>query len=84
MVLKTQGTPYSVCGAGDLLSLFRCISCKYICGTDTTRASLMGAGARRCRRTPLLPPAVVAPLTARLPPSACVQLAACTRAASPR
>ena len=39
-----QGLPYSISGTGDLLALFRCISCKYKFSTDLTKPQLMGAG----------------------------------------
>lgn len=40
-----QGLPYSINGVGDLLALFRCISCKYKFATDPGKALQMGAGA---------------------------------------
>ena len=40
-----QGLPYSINGVGDLLALFRCISCKYKFATDVCKAQQMGAGA---------------------------------------
>ena len=46
IVLNTQGIPYSVMGASDLLALFRCISCKYKFTTDTSKPWLMGPGER--------------------------------------
>lgn len=39
-----QGLPFCIIGAGDLLALFRCISCKYKYSTDTTKPWLMGPG----------------------------------------
>jgi nucleolar complex protein 2 len=44
IVLNTQGLPYSINGVGDLLALFRCISCKYKFTTDLTKTHTMGAG----------------------------------------
>ncbi|GAB4817190.1 hypothetical protein N2152v2_004236 [Parachlorella kessleri] len=46
IVLGTQGLPYSISGTGDLLALFRCISCKYKFSTDLTKPQLMGAVGR--------------------------------------
>lgn len=43
-MLNTQGLPYSINGVGDLLALFRCISCKYKFSTDVTKPQQMGAG----------------------------------------
>lgn len=42
--ITAQGLPYAINGTGDLLSLFRCISCKYKFCTDLTKPHLMGAG----------------------------------------
>lgn len=42
VVLNTQGMPFSLNGCGDLLALFRCISCKYKFSTDTTKTWNMG------------------------------------------
>jgi hypothetical protein len=42
VVLNTQGMPFSINGCGDLLALFRCISCKYKFSTDTTKTWIMG------------------------------------------
>ncbi len=33
-------------GIGDLLALFRCISCRYCFGTDATKPELLGAPGR--------------------------------------
>lgn len=44
--LYTQGLPYSINGVGDLLALFRCISCKYKFATDPGKALQMGAVGR--------------------------------------
>jgi hypothetical protein len=46
VVLNTQGLPYSINGVGDLLALFRCISCKYKFSTDVTKTHAMGAVGR--------------------------------------
>lgn len=51
VVLNTQGLPYSINGVGDLLALFRCISCKYKFSTDVAKAQQMGAGGCRVRCT---------------------------------
>ncbi len=36
-----QGVPFSVAGCADLLALFRCVSCRYKFGTDTSKPVLM-------------------------------------------
>ena len=41
-----QGLPYSINGVGDLLALFRCISCKYKFATDASKPQQMGAVGR--------------------------------------
>jgi hypothetical protein len=41
-----QGLPFTVAGAGDLLALFRCVSCRYRFGTDADQPALMGAVGR--------------------------------------
>ena len=41
-----QGLPFCVAGVGDLLALFRCISCRYCFGTDATKPELLGAPGR--------------------------------------
>ena len=41
-----QGLPYAVAGIGDMLALFRCISCKYTFSTTTDVADLLGAPGR--------------------------------------
>ncbi|GMH33670.1 hypothetical protein BSKO_01504 [Bryopsis sp. KO-2023] len=46
VVLATQGLPYSVIGIGDLLALFRCISCRYHFPTDVFAPKLLGAVGR--------------------------------------
>ncbi|KAK9809776.1 hypothetical protein WJX73_005055 [Symbiochloris irregularis] len=46
VLLRTKGLPFCVAGAGDLLALFRCISCRYRFSTDITEASLLGAPGR--------------------------------------
>lgn len=38
-----QGLPFSIAGVGDLLALFRCVSCRYRFSTDMTKPALMGA-----------------------------------------
>jgi hypothetical protein len=38
-----QGLPFAIAGVGDLLALFRCVSCRYRFSTDATRPALMGA-----------------------------------------
>eukprot|EP00878_Enallax_costatus_P033847 GHUV01037420.1.p1 GENE.GHUV01037420.1~~GHUV01037420.1.p1 ORF type:complete len:126 (+),score=7.86 GHUV01037420.1:189-566(+) len=43
MVLSAQGLPFAIAGVGDLLALFRCVSCRYRFSTDVTRPALMGA-----------------------------------------
>jgi len=42
-VLSTQGLPYAVAGVGDLLALFRCISCRFSFSTDIMQPRLLGA-----------------------------------------
>ena len=41
-----QGLPFCVAGTGDLLALFRCISCRYCFSTDATKPELLGAPGR--------------------------------------
>ena len=41
-----QGLPYSINGVGDLLALFRCISCRFAFGTDVARPTSLGAPGR--------------------------------------
>eukprot|EP00877_Chromochloris_zofingiensis_P001109 jgi/Chrzof1/1099/Cz01g40030.t1 len=43
VVLSAQGLPFAVAGVGDLLALFRCVSCRYRFSTDCMKPSLMGA-----------------------------------------
>lgn len=38
-----QGLPFAVCGVGDLLALFRCVSVRYRFSTDICKPALMGA-----------------------------------------
>lgn len=38
-----QGLPFSISGVGDLLALFRCISCKYRFDADPSFGESMGA-----------------------------------------
>jgi hypothetical protein len=42
-LLLGQGLPFAIAGVGDLLALFRCVSCRYRFTTDVTRPALMGA-----------------------------------------
>ena len=44
--VSAQGLPYAVAGVGDLLALFRCISCKYTFSTTTEVPALLGAPGR--------------------------------------
>jgi len=44
--LQTQGLPYAVTGTGDLLALFRCVSCRYNFSTDVMQPCLLGAPGR--------------------------------------
>ncbi|GMH39305.1 hypothetical protein BSKO_07203 [Bryopsis sp. KO-2023] len=46
VMLVTQGLPFSISGVGDLLALFRCISCKYRFSTDGSKPETMGAVGR--------------------------------------
>lgn len=41
-----QGLPFCVAGTGDLLALFRCISCRYCFGTDIGAPAMLGAPGR--------------------------------------
>ena len=41
-----QGQPYCVAGSGDLLALFRCVSCRYTFGTDISKPENLGAPGR--------------------------------------
>lgn len=45
-VLQTKGLPFSLVGPGDLLALFRCLSCKYAFSLDKKQTALMGAPGR--------------------------------------
>ena len=38
-----QGLPFCVAGMGDLLALFRCISCRFAFGTNVARPTSLGA-----------------------------------------
>jgi hypothetical protein len=40
---RSQGLPFALAGVGDLLALFRCVSCRYRFSTDTSKPELMGA-----------------------------------------
>ena len=42
----SQGLPFCVAGTGDLLALFRCISCRYCFGTDVGAPLMLGAPGR--------------------------------------
>lgn len=46
VVLATKDLPFCVAGVGDLLALFRCITCRYTFGTDPRRPEKMGAPGR--------------------------------------
>ncbi len=46
MLIWLQGLPFCVAGVGDLLALFRCVSCRYCFGTDPTKPELLGAPGR--------------------------------------
>ena len=43
---SAQGLPFCVAGVGDLLSLFRCISCRYCFSLDSSRPTTLGAPGR--------------------------------------
>ena len=53
-----QGLPFCVAGIGDLLALFRCISCRYCFGTDATKPDLLGAPGRVFTTQEVWPPSV--------------------------
>lgn len=44
--LVTKGMPFCVAGTGDLLALFRCISCRFTFGTDINKPEELGAPGR--------------------------------------
>ena len=44
--LRTKGFPFCVAGMGDLLALFRCVSCRFSFGTDPGRPDRLGAPGR--------------------------------------
>lgn len=46
VLMWPQGLPFCVAGIGDLLALFRCVSCRYCFGTDPTKPELLGAPGR--------------------------------------
>eukprot|EP00887_Chlorella_sp_A99_P004335 scaffold15.g4335.t1 len=46
VVLRTKGMPFCVAGVGDLLALFRCISCRFAFGTAISTPHLLGAPGR--------------------------------------
>lgn len=43
VILSTEGLPFSISGVGDLLALFRCISCKYRFDSDPSYGESTGA-----------------------------------------
>ncbi|KAL4424685.1 hypothetical protein ABPG77_004492 [Micractinium sp. CCAP 211/92] len=46
IVLKTKNMPFCVAGMGDLLALFRCISCRFAFGTNVAKPATLGAPGR--------------------------------------
>ena len=84
----SQGLPYSINGAGDLLALFRCISCKYKFGTMLSKPQQMGAGERaRAWVGGGTSGSAHTPCQTRLPhvpPLVAAQWAACSQVASRR
>lgn len=44
--VAAQGLPFCVAGTGDLLALFRCISCRYCFGTNLREPAMLGAPGR--------------------------------------
>ena len=44
--MHAQGLPFCVAGVGDLLALFRCISCRYCFGTSVDAPEILGAPGR--------------------------------------
>ncbi|KAK9807511.1 hypothetical protein WJX72_001214 [[Myrmecia] bisecta] len=46
LILRTKGLPFCVAGVGDLLALFRCISCRFCFGTDVHNPHTLGAPGR--------------------------------------
>lgn len=46
VVLKTKEMPFCVAGMGDLLALFRCISCRFSFQTDDSQPERLGAPGR--------------------------------------
>ena len=46
MLRRMQGMPFCVAGMGDLLALFRCISCRFNFGTNVARPNTLGAPGR--------------------------------------
>jgi hypothetical protein len=45
-LLCLQGLPFCVAGLGDMLALFRCISCRFAFGTNVQRPNTLGAPGR--------------------------------------
>lgn len=45
-LLGLQGLPFCVAGLGDMLALFRCISCRFAFGTNVQRPNTLGAPGR--------------------------------------
>ncbi len=43
LTISLQGLPFAIAGVGDLLALFRCVSCRYRFAADASRPALMGA-----------------------------------------
>ena len=67
--LIPQGLPFCINGAGDLLALFRCISCKYKFSTDTAKPGLMGPGTLLALWPWPVPPAAAVAVPPARPPS---------------
>lgn len=45
-VLKTKGMPFCIAGFGDLLALFRCVSCRFAFGINPSHPHTLGAPGR--------------------------------------
>lgn len=61
LTISLQGLPFAIAGVGDLLALFRCVSCRYRFAADASRPALMGAIGRvfsswEVRPAPYAPP----------------------------
>ena len=54
--VAAQGLPFCVAGTGDLLALFRCISCRYCFGTNLREPAMLGAPGRVFATTEVPPP----------------------------